>query len=436
MIDVQEKPRMVERAFLLSVYRKGESPAEAADLLEELQELVKTLGIGIVGSAVVEVREWKARLLIGTGKAEELLEEMNALEADCLVIDNELSPAQQRNWETFAKRTCIDRQEVILDIFGSRAQTREAKLQVELARMEYNLPRLKKAWGHLGRQSGGGGGGGAGAAQKGEGEQQIELDRRMVRDRISALKQDLKAVRANRATQRKERNRMPLPHAAVVGYTNAGKSSLLRALSGSEVYVANKLFATLDTTTRRITLPNGRPLLVTDTVGFVRNLPHGLVDAFKATLEEAVLADFLIHVLDVTALQVEAFYDTTLRVLAELGADQKRMLTVFNKMDLLSDPARKISLMRRHPDAVFISTRSREGLDVLCERLCDELADQVCQMYLQLPHTRGDLIALLHEQAKVNACTYEDDAVYLDATVPKRLAEMLKPWRVAAQKTT
>lgn len=430
MIDVQEKPRMVERAFLLRVYRKGESQAEAADLLEELKELVTTLGIGIVGQSVVEVREWKARLLIGSGKAEEILDEMKTLAADCLVIDNELSPAQQRNWESFSKCTCIDRQEVILDIFGSRAQTKEAKLQVELARMEYNLPRLKKAWGHLGRQSGGGGGGGGGAAQKGEGEQQIELDRRMVRDRISALKHDLKEVRANRATQRKERNRMPLPHAAVVGYTNAGKSSLLRALSGSEVYVADKLFATLDTTTRRIELPNGRPLLVTDTVGFVRNLPHGLVDAFKATLEEAVLADFLIHVLDVTALQVEAFYETTLNVLGELGADQKRMITVFNKTDLLPDNARKISLIRQHPDAVFISTHSREGLDVLAERLCDELADQVCQLHLQLPHTRGDVIALLHEQAKVNACVYEDDAVYIDATVPKRLTVMLAAWTV------
>jgi len=428
MIDVQEKPRMVEKAFLISVYRKGEPKAEAEDLLEELHELVTTLGIGIVGSAAVEVREWKARLLIGSGKAEEILEEMKELDADCLVVDNELSPAQQRNWESFSRCTTIDRQEVILDIFGSRAQTKEAKLQVELARMEYNLPRLKKAWSHLGRQSGGGGGGGA--AQKGEGEQQIELDRRMVRDRISALKKELKDVRANRATQRKERSRVPLPHAAVVGYTNAGKSSLLRALSGSKVYVANKLFATLDTTTRRIDLPNGRPLLVTDTVGFVRNLPHGLVDAFKATLEEAILADFLIHVLDVTAPQVETFYETTLKVLNELGADQKRMITVFNKIDLLPDETRKISLLRQHPDAIFLSTHSREGLELLEERLSDQLADQVTHLHLQLPHDRGDLVAILHEQAKVDACEYEEEGVKIEATVPKRLAGILSEWTV------
>ncbi len=430
MIDVQEKPRMVERAFLLSAHRKGESPELAADLLLELRELVSTLGIGIVGEAVVEVREWHAKLLLGSGKAEELKERMQEVNADCVVFDNMLSPAQQRNWEAFSTYTTIDRQEVILDIFGSRAQTKEAKLQVELARMEYNLPRLKKAWSHLGRQSGGGGGG---AAQRGEGEQQIELDRRMVRDRITALKRELKEVRANRANQRKERNRVPLPHAAIVGYTNAGKSSLLRALSGSNVYVANKLFATLDTTTRRIELPNGRPLLLTDTVGFVRNLPHGLVDAFKATLEEAVLADFLIHVLDVTAIQAEEFYQTTLKVLHDLGADQKRMITVFNKIDLLDDPARKIALLRHHPDAVFLSTHSREGLDGLFERLSDQLADQVTHVRLCLPHQRGDLVALLHEQAKVHACAYEEDAVHLKATVPNRLAAMLEEWTELSQ---
>lgn len=426
MIDVQEKPRMVERAFLIGAHQKGESPDVAADLLRELRELVATLGIGIVGEALVEVREWKARLLVGTGKADELLENVNEAGADCVVFDNELSPAQQRNWESFSGRTTIDRQEVILDIFGNRAQTREAKLQVELARMEYNLPRLKKAWGHLGRQAGGGGGGGA--AQKGEGEQQIELDRRMVRHRISALKRELKEVRATRATQRKERSRVPLPHAAIVGYTNAGKSSLLHALSGSEVYVADKLFATLDTTTRRVDLPNGRPLLMTDTVGFVRNLPHRLVDAFKATLEEAVLADFLVHVLDATSPRVEAFYETTLKVLEELGADQKRVITVFNKVDLLREPARRSAMLRHHPDAVFVSARTGEGLDRLRDRMADQLADQVTHLKLQLPHARGDLVALLHQQARVNECRYEDDGVHIDATIPKRMESMLLEW--------
>jgi len=425
MIDVQEKPRMVERAFLVGVHLRGESAETAADLLRELRELVTTLGIGIVGEALVEVREWQARLLVGTGKADELLERMTEADADCVVFDNALSPAQQRNWERFANCTCIDRQEVILDIFGARARTREAKLQVELARMEYNLPRLKKAWGHLGRQSGGGGGG---AAQKGEGEQQIELDRRMVRNKISSLKQELKEVRATRATQRKERSRVPLPHAAVVGYTNAGKSSLLHTLSGSDIYVADKLFATLDTTTRRIDLPNGRPLLVTDTVGFVRNLPHRLVDAFKATLEEAVLADFLVHVLDAASPQVEAFHETTLNVLQELGADRKRIITVFNKTDLPIPPDRLAALHRHHPDAVFLSAHTGDGIDALMERMADQLADQVAHLRVELPHARGDLVALLHDQGKVNECRYEDDAVHIDATVPRRLERLLRPW--------
>ena len=430
MIDIQEKPRLVERAFLVGVYRKGESETVAENLLEELHELVTTLGIGIVGAEVIEVREWKARLLMGSGKAEEIREQMKELHADCVVFDNELSPAQQRNWESFTHQTTIDRQEVILDIFGGRAQTREAKLQVELARMEYNLPRLKKAWSHLGRQAGGGGGGGA--AQKGEGEQQIELDRRMVRSKISALKKELQEVRATRATQRKERSRMPVPHAAIVGYTNAGKSSLLHAMTGSDIYVADKLFATLDTTTRKISLPNGRPLLLTDTVGFVRNLPHRLVDAFKATLEEAVLADFLIHVLDSSAPEVEAFHDTTLEVLRELGADQKRIITVFNKIDLPLPPGTKENILQKHPDALLISTHSGEGIDQLKNRMADFLADQVSHLRLAVPHSRGDVVALLHEQAQVDHCQYENDAVHLEVTIPHRLKDPLREWEISS----
>ena len=420
---------MVERAFLVRVYSRDESESLADDLLKELRELVATLGIGVVGMRTVRIREWHSRLLMGGGKAEEIRECMREAEADCIVFDNDLSPAQQRNWEAFTECTAIDRQEIILDIFGKRASTREAKLQVELARMEYNLPRLKKAWSHLGRQSGGGGGGGA--AQKGEGEQQIELDRRMVRTRIAALKKELKDVRATRATQRKERSRVPLPHAAVVGYTNAGKSSLLHALSGSDIYVANKLFATLDTTTRRVDLPNGRPLLLTDTVGFVRNLPHRLVEAFKATLEEAVLADFLLHVLDAASPQVEEFHHTTLDVLEELGADHKRMITVFNKIDLPAAAAARPGLQHQHPDAVFVSSRTGEGLDRLRDRMADQLADQVAHLRLRVPHARGDVVALLHERGKVNHCRYEDRAIELEATVPLRLEAQLADYVVS-----
>lgn len=256
------------------------------------------------------------------------------------------------------------------------------------------------------------------------------MDRRMVRERIASLKQELVLVRSHRATQRKERSRIPLPHAAIVGYTNAGKSSLLRTLTGSDVYVANKLFATLDTTTRRIELPNGRPLLMTDTVGFVRRLPHRLVESFKATLEEAVLSDFLVHVLDINAPEVEAFHHTTLEVLKELGADQKRIITVFNKIDLLEDDTKTAAVRAHHPDAVFVSAHTGEGLDTLRDRMADLLADQIAHMRLKIPHERADIVARLHQHGHVNECRYEDDAVYLDTTLPKRLAEEVREWSV------
>jgi GTP-binding protein HflX len=434
MIDLQDKPQMVERAFLVGVHRRDQPAAEIDDLLAELRELVNTMGVGIVGSQRIEVRQWQARLLMGTGKAQELLDAARAVDADCIIFDNEITPAQQRNWEEFSELCVIDRQEVILDIFAARAQTREAKLQVDLARTEYNLPRLQSAWSHLGRQGGGsgggGGGGGGGGANRGEGEQQIEVDRRIVRRKISTLKEELAAVRKHRATQRKDRVRTPMAHAAVVGYTNAGKSSLVTALSGSEVYVDNKLFATLDITTRRIRLPNGLPLLITDTVGFVRNLPHRLVEAFKATLEEAVLADFLLHIIDVGAGQIDAFHATTMDVLRELGAENKRMLIVFNKVDTLApDDPKLAELAERYPDALFVSAHSRQGLDQLEARMTELLGDQVEQVKLLIPYDRTDIVAMLHEQAQVDSTEYLDNGISIQATLAHRLAETCRPWQ-------
>ena len=241
---------------------------------------------------------------------------------------------------------------------------------MELARLQYSLPRLTRAWSHLVRQ-----GGGIGA--RGEGETQLEQDKRRVRDAIDRCKRELEEVRASRATQRKDRKRAPVPNAAIVGYTNAGKSSLLRRLTGADVLIEDKLFATLDTTTRKIALPNKQPLLLTDTVGFVRRLPHGLVEAFNATLEEATLSDFLIHLLDASQPEVMEFYNTTMKVLAELGADERRMLVVFNKIDLVEDPAALAALRRHFPDAVFISVRTGEGLDDLIERMAAQVAERL-----------------------------------------------------------
>src|SRR6202521_2777347 len=330
MFDIKERPKQVERALLIGVFKDGEQKEESESLLAELDALVDTLEIPVGDALVVRVQRPNPRYYVGSGKAEEITEHAKQIGADVIVFDNGLSPAQQRNWEALSGMAVIDRQEVILDIFAKRAQTREARLQVDLARMEYSLPRLTRAWSHLSRQGGGLGG-------KGEGETQLETDRRLIRKQIDRLKSDLELVRLRRATQRKLRERLPLPGAAIVGYTNVGKSALLKKLTGAQVLVEDKLFATLDTTTRRVLLPSGQSLLLTDTVGFVRNLPIALIEAFKATLEEAVLSDFLIHVLDASHPRVFDFYQTTVRVLGELGADAKRMITVLNKIDLVED---------------------------------------------------------------------------------------------------
>ena len=406
---------MVERALLVGAYMDASEKVDAQSLLEELEELVNTLGIPIVDRMLVHHREAQARYLIGSGKAQEIADLVKEKQIDVVVFDNELTPAQQRNWEKLCNILVIDRQEVILDIFGQRAQTREARLQVDLARSEYSLPRLTGAWGHLGGQGGGIGG-------KGEGESQLEQDRRKIRGQIDRLKRDLAEVRRARATQRKDRKRAPVPNAAIVGYTNAGKSSLLRRLTGADVLVENKLFATLDTTTRKVALPNNQPLLLTDTVGFVRKLPHRLVEAFNATLEESVLADFLIHLLDASQPLVMDFYNTTMNVLKELGAEEQRMLVVFNKIDRVTDPT-VISHLRMHfPQAIFISVHSGEGIDELLHRMAGMLSNELVTLELAIPQSRSELVARLHREANVLRLDYVGNEVHLVASLSRRAA--------------
>jgi GTP-binding protein HflX len=345
-----------------------------------------------------------------------------------LIFDNNLSPSQQRNWEELAGITVADRQEIILDIFGARAQTREARIQVDLARMQYSLPRLTRAWSHLGQQ-----GGGIGA--KGEGESQLEQDKRKIRLQVDRLKRELEEVRSARATQRKDRKRAPVPNAAIVGYTNVGKSSLLRRLTGADVFIENKLFATLDTTTRKIALPNKQPLLLTDTVGFIRNLPHQLVEAFKATLEEATLSDFLIHVLDASQPEVMEFYNTTMKVLTDLGADTRQMLVVFNKIDKVVDEHVMPALRRHFPDAVFVSIQTGEGMDELIERISEFVARGTISVELRVPTARADLLARLHREGTVQDVRYEHDFTHVTATIPTRSLEIFAPFLPAAETT-
>ena len=424
MFEVREKPDLVERALLVGFYFKNEEEEEARALLLELEELVDTLGIGVVGMELIRVRTKHKAFICGTGKSDEVAAMAKEKNCDCLIIDNGLSPSQQRNWEGAAKITVIDREEVILDIFANRASTREAQLQVELARMEYALPRMAKMWGHLDRE--GGGGGGSGAASRGMGEQQIEIDRRLARNKISRVKKELEVVRRQRATRRKERDRLDVAAAAIVGYTNAGKSTLLNRLSGSDVYEADQLFATLDPTTRGIELPGGQSLLLTDTVGFVRNLPHRLVEAFKSTLEEAVLADFLMHVLDASDPAVEAFYATTVEVLGELGAGDKPTLIILNKVDRLGEGDELTRLRERFPGAIEISAKTGHGIETLIEAAENKLADRVKRGCYRVPQSRGDLINLLHQDGKVLATEFEGNDVIVTAVVSPTVNGKLK----------
>ncbi|QYY37493.1 GTPase HflX [Ruficoccus sp. ZRK36] len=416
---------MINRACLLGVERPGMYAGEAESLLDELEELAANLRVGVGLRKIVRIREPQSAFLLGTGKVKEVLEEVAKEECDSIIFDEELTPAQQRNWEREGdgKILVIDRQEIILDIFNRRASTKEASLQVELAQLEYQLPRMKRAWTHLDRQRGGG------ALQRDAGETQLELDQRMIRTRISKLKTELKDVVRHRETQRKQRMKVPLPSAAIVGYTNAGKSSLLNRLTGSKVLAADKLFATLDPTTRRMELPSGQALLVTDTVGFVRRLPHRLVEAFKATLEEAIVSTFLIHVVDASSPEAEAHYKTTLSVLKELGAETKNILTVFNKIDRGIDGLHEAELHHDHPNAIFISAHTGEGMDQLldkCEQMLREFAEP---MTLLIPHSRYDLINKLHEAGAVQDEEAQNEGVLIHGNIPTRLVDAVAEFK-------
>jgi GTP-binding protein HflX len=426
MFEVRQKPQMVERALLVRLYFDPRDAEESESLLEELGELVRTLDIEVAESVLARSREMHKKLLCGTGKAAEIAELARAHECDVIVIDNGLAPSQQREWEKLADMCVIDREEVILDIFAKRAKTKEARLQVDLARMQYALPRLARMWGHLDREAAGSGGGQGGGTSRGMGEKQIEVDRRLAHLTIDRAKRELELVRKQRKTQRKERERLDTPHAAIVGYTNAGKSTLLNTLSGADVMAKDMLFATLDTTTRRIELPDGQPLLLTDTVGFIRNLPHRLVEAFKATLEEAVLADFLIHVHDATAPEIERFHATTLAVLKELGAEDKPIISIINKIDQVSDPEVQANLRRRFPDAIHTSAVTGAGLDDLRKACCAALAARVRRQTYRIPQQRADLVSLLHREAKVLSTEYENDDIIVAAVVPAAIAGRLE----------
>jgi len=416
-----ENPRARQRALAISVLPA--SPRDG-DPLAELKELLRTAGVATAGELIqIRARPDSDRYL-GSGKLAELKSEIARTDANLVACDDELAPRQERNLERRLGVPVIDRTAVILDIFADHAHSAEGKLQVELAQLEYNLARMRGLWSHLERLGGG-------IGTRGPGETQIETDRRLARDRIATLRRRLEHVKGARAVQRAERERAALPTIALVGYTNAGKSTLLNALTGSDVEVRDRLFHTLDPTTRTLTLA-GRATLLTDTVGFISKLPHQLVDAFGATLEETRRAQLLVHVLDGSAplaqreLMLRAVHET----LEEIGAGDRPCVLALNKADLLGADERA-ELPLRHPDAVLVSAATGEGLDELRERLEGELLHMLRPVHLLVPYTDGGSLAELHEIA--GEVTREDtpDGVRVDALVPAHMAGRFARYAIA-----
>ena len=423
MIDIKEKPQKVEKAFLIGIYFKKASVQQAQYLLDELVELTTTLKIPIVGSKLVHISAANSSFLVGKGKAQELADEISLCGADVIIFDEILTPAQQKNWEEKTKILVIDRCEVILDIFAERAQTKEAKLQVELARAKYNLPRLTRAWTHLSRQRGG-------TNLRGEGERQIEVDRRLVRKKITRLEKELVKVRQRRETQRKKRAKKPVPNVAIIGYTNAGKSSLINKLTKAETLADDLLFATLDPTTKKIELSNNQELLLTDTVGFIRKLPHNLIEAFKSTLEEACLADFLINVIDSSNPEMGEHIKTTMEVLKELGAENKRIITVFNKIDI-ADKKQYEKLFYQCDEPMALSVHTGEGIEELYCRLSDILSKCLLNKKYRFHMKNYGIFTNLYEEAQILSQEYEGEYLIIEAKVPAILSEKIAQYEIA-----
>jgi GTP-binding protein HflX len=410
--------RARQRAFMIAAL-----PAGVDDHLSELQELLRTAGVAAVGRAVQHRDIPHPNTYLGAGKLEELKDEMKAVDANLVACDDELSPRQERNLEKALGIPVIDRTAVILDIFADHAHTAEGKLQVELAQLEYNLARMRGLWTHLERLGGG-------IGTRGPGESQIETDRRLARDRISALRRRLAQVRATRGVMRAERERAHLPQVALAGYTNAGKSTLLNALTGAEVPVRDRLFHTLDPTTR-VMRAGGRDFLITDTVGFIRKLPHQLVDAFGATLEETIRADLILHVVDGSAEEDEllAMTHAVEDVLEEIEADAAARVLVVSKADQI-EPERRTELAHRHRDAVLVSAFTGEGIEELIERIETEFRRQLAEVELLLPYREGGRLAELHELAGDLEREDTPEGVRITARLPAGVAARFAPFRL------
>lgn len=413
MIEVEEEMNRVPKALLVG---------EPGNDLQELKGLVRTLGMEVIQRLTLNRLEVHPAYGMGKGKAQEIADLAKAIGADCIIFDFNIEPRKQRNWEELTNLDCFDRQEVIIRIFADRAQTREATLQVDLARLQYSLPRLAHMNKNFSRQRGGAFG------NKGSGETQLELDQRKVRELIAKTKDELKEVDANRRTQKKSREKFPT--CALVGYTNAGKSSLLNALTGAEAFVQDQLFATLDPLTRKLPLNDGAAVLITDTVGFISNLPHSLIDAFKSTLEEAVDADLLLIVLDSADENALFQYKTVCEVLDDIGATKSQRIILLNKYDKAHENAEEnlLKLRTHFPDALCVSAKDQFGFEDLKDRIYGLLLGSVSDYVV--PVTQNLLIAELRKAGCIEKEEWLDDGVHLTARATGRLLALLAPYAV------
>jgi GTP-binding protein HflX len=402
--------------------------------LRELDRLADTAGLDVVGTGTQKLDRPNPATFIGSGKAEEIAETVRTLDVDVVIFDDELSPRHQRELEKIFgnKVVVLDRTGLILDIFAQHAHTRAGALQVEMAQYEYRLPRLTQTWTQqaLTRQAGGRAGGATGGVGlRGPGETRLEIDRRVIRRRIAHLKDELEDVRAYRARHRAQRRRSGLPTVALVGYTNAGKSTLLNALSGSDVYVANQLFATLDPTTRRVTLPGGTVILLTDTVGFIQKLPEQLVAAFHATLEEVTEADLLLHVIDIShrhaRQQAHAVYET----LETIGGSDLPMINVLNKIDRYRDPDAAREALDDMPDSVVVSALTRYGLQELKAEIEEVIEAEMVHVDVLVPFERGDLVSIFHERGLIDTEEHLPEGTHITGRVSQSLSPTFKEFR-------
>jgi GTP-binding protein HflX len=419
-LDIQDER---QRALLLVLVNSEDTPQTTQNRAQELEALVDTMGPLAIHTEYIPLRKVHSATMIGSGKVEQIKALIAEKEPDLIVFDCPISPRVQRNLESILSICVIDRDEVILQIFADRAATKEAVLQVELARLEYSLPRLTRRWTSLGRQHGGVKG------TRGEGEKQLELDRRQIQEKIVSLKAQLEKVVQQRNTQRSQRMNTNIPTGAIVGYTNSGKSSLLNALTSAGVLAENKLFATLDPTTRKVKLPGGEEILLSDTVGFVSDLPHHLVQAFRSTLEEARFADFLIIVCDAAHPNMLASYTTTVEVLEDLGCTDKPAIVLANKMDMVRDSFAVSRLKSLYPVVIETSIKEGTGLEALLEQITKTIGDLYPTATYFLPNSRHDLVAHIHRHGQVEFIDYQGEGILVKTRIQPRFQGPLREFR-------